>query len=148
MDSKKANIKAKTKNAKRSAARGFAADGAPVPPVAVSRMDKETRNAWNKILKALPAGVVSQLDSFAIYALCRSWSVWRFWEEQSTAADPAEAYKASCMAASSLKTLLSLFAKFGMTPKDRAACGTNPDQQPGRDPFSRFIDNLSDLSKN
>lgn len=141
MDRKQKSIKAATVNAKRDNAKGFKAPGGPVPPVPLSRMDRDTKAAWVKITQAMPGGIISEIDSLALYALCRSWSIWRFWESKCSTESVAESYKASCMAASSLKAMMGLMAKFGLTPKDRRDLA-DPDAQPGGDPFSKFLETL------
>ena len=145
MDAKQRDLKAATKNSTRAKALGAKATGGPVCPVAARQMDAETKKAWKMVTEAMPTGMINTVDSMALYALCRSWSVWRYWEKKSTSVDPGEAYKASCMASSSLKSLLTLFQKFGMTPKDRRDVA-DPAQTPAGDPFSSFVANLTSLS--
>jgi len=145
VDSKQKDLKAANKNSTRAKASGVKASGSPSCPVAARQLDSETKKAWKLITEAMPAGVIKEIDSLALYCLVRSWSVWRYWERKSTSPDTAEAYKASCMASSSLKSLLGLMGKFGMTPKDRRDLA-DPEQTAEGDPFAAFVSNLSSLS--
>lgn len=145
MDAKQRNEKAVTKNIKRAKSRGVKATGEPVCPVAARQLDAESKKTWKLITDAMPPNVLKEIDSLALYCLVRSWSVWRYWEKKSTSENTGEAYKASCMASSSLKSLLGLMSKFGMTPKDRRDMA-DPEQTASGDPFSSFVANLSTLT--